>query len=218
MELPSHFEAKYITRCSVLQGTCQNMPVMTPPPPLYPPKEHGKPASCEDPTTGRSAWRKGGGSTVSGFRGTPLHLGVSRFCFVCGFGLDEGGMCTQRYLQCPWGRGSQDWVGCEGPSLRCLPGLRLHLGERNQDRCLFRLSRALPHPEEQGWNAVGHGSDTLGYRKPLPVRRGPMLLSPRVLLRSAWSSREIRTRGQRHRGNLPQDLPKEGNLLRLLPV
>lgn len=100
-------------------------------------------------------------------------------------------------------------MGCEGPSLRCLPGLRLHLGERNQDRCLFRLSRALPHPGEQGWNAVGHGSDTLGYRKPLPVRRGPMLLSPRVLLRSAWSSREIRTGARGIEGTFPKIFPRK---------
>lgn len=53
MELPSHFEAKYIIRCSVLQGTCQNMPVMTMTP-LLPPREHGQPVSCEGLTPRRS--------------------------------------------------------------------------------------------------------------------------------------------------------------------
>lgn len=68
----------------------------------------------------------------SGFRDTPLHLGVSGFCCVCGLGLDEGGVCTQRYLQMSIRTGGLrfEW-DCEGPSLRCLPGLCLHLGERN---------------------------------------------------------------------------------------
>lgn len=89
-------------------------------------------------------------------------------------------------------RGLRTEGDCEGPSLRCLPGWCLRLGEMIKNGARFGwLPRALPRPEDQGWNAGGHGSGTLGYRKPLPGQRGHMLLSPHALPWSAWSFRVL---------------------------
>lgn len=102
MELPSHFEAKYITRCSVLQGTCQNMLIMTMTP-LLPPREHGQPVSCEGLTPRRSdgGGEEGGGSTALA-SGMPLSILEYLGFVVCVvWGLMKKGVCTQRYLQCP---------------------------------------------------------------------------------------------------------------------
>lgn len=130
MELPSHFEAKYITRCSVLQGTCQNMPVMTPPLPL-PPREHGQPVSYEGLTTKRSAWRRGGGSTALA-SGMPLSILEYLGFVVCVvWDLMKEGCAHRGIYSVHRDRGLKFEWDCEGPLLRCLPGLCLHLGERN---------------------------------------------------------------------------------------
>lgn len=99
----------------------------TPPPP---PREHGQPVSGEGLTLGRPSWRRVGSAALAS--GTPLsileYLGFV-VCVVWDL-MKEG--CAHRGIYSVHRDGGLrfQW-DCEGPSLRCLPGLRLHLGERN---------------------------------------------------------------------------------------
>lgn len=103
------------------------MPVMTPPP-LLPPREHGQPVAGEGLTPGRS---DGGGEEAAllWLPGRPSPS-WSIWVLLCG-GLTKEGRAHRGIYSVHRDRGLRFEWDCEGPSLRCLPGLCLHLGERN---------------------------------------------------------------------------------------
>lgn len=68
----------------------------------------------------------------SGFRGTPLHLGVSGFVLCMVLDLMKERCVHRGIYSVRRDRGLRFEWDCEGLSLRCLPGLGLHLGERNR--------------------------------------------------------------------------------------